>query len=73
MKLLKNPSYEVSQPVDVEAFHRSLEAAQKEPLRSLWLSRDKILNVVLSIVIVAVIAAAAVAALSHNNFFKPTP
>lgn len=63
IKLLKNPSHEVAQPVDVEAFYHSLEAAQKEPLRGLWLRRDKILNVVLSIVLIALVAAAAIAAL----------
>ena len=63
-KLLKNPSHEVAQPVDTEAFHRSLEEAQKEPLRGLWLNRDKILNIVLIIVIVTLAIVAAIAVLS---------
>lgn len=73
LKLLKNPNHEVAQPVDVEEFHHSLEEAQKEPLRGLGLNGDRILNVVMSIVIVAIIVMAAMVALSHNNFFKPTP
>lgn len=72
-KLLKNPSHQVARPVDVVAFQRSLEEAQKEPLRDLWQSRDKILNVVLSVVVVVLIVAVAIAVLSHNNFFEPTP
>ena len=72
-KLLKNPSHRVARQVDVEAFHRSLEEAQKEPFRGLWLNRDRILNVVLSVVVVALVVAAIIALLSHNNFFEPTP
>jgi hypothetical protein len=70
---LKNPNHEVAQPVDVEEFHQSLEEAQKEPLRGLGLNGDRILNVIMSIVIVVIIAVATMVAWLHNNFFKPTP
>ena len=59
VKLLKNPDHEVIKPVDVETFYRSLEEAQKEPLRNLWLYRDKILNIVfITVALVAIVVAA---------------
>lgn len=72
-RLLKSPSHQVARPVDVEEFHRSLEEAQREPLRGLWLNRDKILNVILSVVVAALVVAAVIAILSHNKFFEQTP
>lgn len=56
--LLKTPDHEVTNPVDVDAFHSSLEKLQREPLRGLWLNRDKILNTVSIIVVLVVFVVA---------------
>jgi len=53
--LLKNPDHEVSNPVDVDAFHSSLEQLQREPFRCLWLNRDNVFNIVVSIIILVLI------------------
>lgn len=62
-KLLKNPSHAVSKPVDVVAFHSSLEESQKESLNSLWINKDKIFNFVLSVVLIGFIGAVVIAVL----------
>ena len=62
-KLLKNPSHAVSKPVDVIAFHRSLEESQKESFNSLWINKDKIFNFVLSVVLIGFIGAVVIAVL----------
>jgi hypothetical protein len=38
LALLKNPEHQVTQPVDVEAFHRELEASKRQPLNALGIN-----------------------------------
>ena len=57
--LLKDPNHRVAWPVDVEAFHRSLEEAQKQPFSALGLDKDKLLNFVMAVLIIAFVAAGA--------------
>jgi hypothetical protein len=63
MVLLKNPNHRVAKPVDVEAFHQSLEQAQKQPLGALGLDAEKVLNAVMVVVVIALLAAGLAAVL----------
>lgn len=65
-RLLENPAHKVAKPADVDAFYRSLEKAQGEPLRGIWQNRDKILNVV--VIIVVLLGIAAMAVLLHRSW-----
>ena len=55
--LLKDPNHQVAQPVDVEAFHQSLEQAQKQPLSALGLDKDRVLNFIVLVIVAALVMA----------------
>lgn len=63
LALLKNPDHQVAQSVDVEAFHRELEASKRQPLQALGVNLNKFLNVVLVLIIGGLFAALLVAVL----------
>jgi hypothetical protein len=64
VKLLANPNHDVAMPVDVEVFHQILEQAKQEPLGSLLIEKDKILNIVLLVVIAGLVTAVVAAVLA---------